>query len=789
MGMKFKGKMIILFVIVFLISNITLGVYSVNTMHGKVIAAAQEKLISDLKTGKSILDREIPGDWSIRDGQLFKGDVALYRNYDVVDYIGNLTGDTVTIFMGNTRVATNVPKEGDIDGRAVDTTVSQVIVDKVLRDGERFIGKAFVYDTWNQTAYEPIKNKAGEVIGIWYVGVPNSFYDAMVADFRNSTIIFNALGLLLSIIVVAIMTGRFTRPVNKLIKYMEVARTGDLDFDIDTKGKDEFSDLSRSFDQMIAGLKSKVDAVDSFSKGNLDVDITMESDKDTLGKALINMNHTLKNLRGELETIIDSVKEGNIENRANDKKFEGEWKALITGLNQILDLYSEPIHLTVDYVTKIGDGNIPQKIDRKYNGDFERIKNSINGCIDSINGLLKDTQMLIDDGVEGKLDSRADERVHKGEYKDIIHGVNSILDAVTLPVKEAQDVLEEFSQGRLDVKVTGDYRGDHSKIKESLNTTIGTVSSYIEDINRVLTGMAKKNINQRIEREYLGDFKEIKGSINMILDSYNEIFFEIKEVISGISTGADEVAHSAQSLSQGATEQASAIEEMSSSMNQVSIKTEENADQAVTASNLSSDVSLSAQNGVEQMREMMESMENIENSSHQISSVIKVIDDIAFQTNILALNAAVEAARAGEHGKGFAVVAEEVRNLASQSANAAKETEALIQESSETIKSGTSIARKTSEALNKMMSGISSVNEIVSNISNDSVEQAEIAKQIKEGISEISDVTQTNSQSATSSASISEEIAAQLEMLNGMVDEFHLRSNSKVKDFRDLKIG
>ena len=335
-----------------------------------------------------------------------------------------------------------------------------------------------------------------------------------------------------------------------------------------------------------------------------------------------------------------------------------------------------------------------------------------------------------------------------------------------------------MAQGNLQMRVTGQYRGDHADIKNALNDTLDALAAYVGEIAEVLGEMANSNLDLAINNEYKGDFARIKDALNLIISSFNEVFTEINNAADQVASGSRQVSDGSQALSQGATEQAASVEELTASIGQVADQTKDNAINANQANELAVTAKNNAETGNQHMQEMLRSMEAINESSANISKIIKVIDEIAFQTNILALNAAVEAARAGQHGKGFAVVAEEVRNLAARSANAAKETTALIEGSIQKVSEGTRIATGTAQSLEQIVTGVSKAANLVGDIAAASNEQASAIAQINKGVEQVSQVVQTNSATAEESAAASEELSSQSMLLKEMIARFRLKSGN-----------
>lgn len=301
------------------------------------------------------------------------------------------------------------------------------------------------------------------------------------------------------------------------------------------------------------------------------------------------------------------------------------------------------------------------------------------------------------------------------------------------------------------------------------------VTRLVESANRIAEGDLSLSVDV-VSKDEIG---MLSSAFAKMTDNMNEVLSQIQSASEQVSSGARQMSESSLVLSQGASEQASSVEELTASLEQIAAQTQLNADNAVQASALAEQARGNAIQGNARMREMLKAMEDINESSASISKIIKVIDEIAFQTNILALNAAVEAARAGQHGKGFAVVAEEVRNLAARSANAAKETTEMIEGSIRKVEGGTRIASETAAALDDIVEGVAQVAALVGNISHASTEQAAGVSQINQGIMQVSQVVQTNSATSEESAAASEELTGQAEMLKEQVAKFVLRRPSR----------
>lgn len=628
----------------------------------------------------------------------------------------------------------------------------------------------------------------------------------------------------------------FEAPFNMAADSIDLISKGEIPLKIEEEYKGEFDKIRNNLNMLIDASNETARITEEIASGNLMVDARERSENDRLMKALNLMIKRLKSLLTGVNDLIGSVQEGRLDQRADADSFKGGWQELIIGINSLIDAFVAPINLTAQYIDRISKGDIPDKIDEVYEGDFNKIINNLNQCIDSIKGLVGETIMLTEKAVDGKLDARGNTEKFGGDYARIVQGINDTLNAVTGPLTVAANYIDRISNGDFPEQITHEYKGSFNELKNNINVQIlnlqGTVhvaekvaagdlnvevnilskddalgqalasmvntirsivkeineltdaaldgkldtrkdperfggeySKIIEGVNNTLDAVvnplkktagyidriSKGEIPDRIEGKYKGDFGKVISSVNVMIENLSKFARNVQLSAEQMATGSEQISSSAEQVSLGTSQQAASIEQISASIEEMSSTVGQNADNAKQTSAIASKSATNAKEGGQALAKTVSAMKSI-------SERIRVIEEIARQTNMLALNAAIEAARAGEHGKGFAVVAAEVRKLAENSQKAAKAINQLSVSNLE-------VAENTGNMLEEMVTGIQQTADLVQEISASSSEHAGGIEQINHAIQQLDQVIQHNAASAEEMASSSRDFSSNSEKL------------------------
>ena len=348
-------------------------------------------------------------------------------------------------------------------------------------------------------------------------------------------------------------------------------------------------------------------------------------------------------------------------------------------------------------------------------------------------------------------------------------GVQVINRFIGRPIGKLNEAAMKFAVGDMDLQLDISTEDEIGRLAHSFTAMVESTQKQIAILEKLAEGDLTMEVTLRNEKD------SMSIALRETLDKLNTLFDDIYKGTAQVSQGAVQIATGAQSLAQGSTEQTSTVELLVKAIGDITNKTRENSQKAGQAALLAETIQANAEKGSRQMQAMVEAARGMNEANHAISKVIKVVDDIAFQTNILALNASVEAARAGQHGKGFAVVAGEVRNLAIKSGDSAKSSAALIENSIQKAMMGVQIAEETAASLTEIVAGIQESSSIVGGIAVSSEGQSEAIEHIHTSVGQVSQVIQQNSATAEESAAASEEMSNQTAILESKLAQFRLR--------------
>jgi methyl-accepting chemotaxis protein len=348
--------------------------------------------------------------------------------------------------------------------------------------------------------------------------------------------------------------------------------------------------------------------------------------------------------------------------------------------------------------------------------------------------------------------------------------------SLSKPIIDVSKHLKSIEGGDLSESSNTSFIKECSDLYTSLANTRTKLRSYIEEIGRVLLSYSNGDLTAKTTIDYVGDFSEIRTSIDSFSTMIGQTMMDVTNASKDVDTQSSQINQMSDALAASAEEQAGIVTELMSSISQINKKAEENTKISNETAQLSTIIRESAEKGTSQMSNLTDAVNDISAASKSIEKVIKVIDNIAFQTNILALNAAIEAARAGEAGKGFSVVADEVRTLASQSSAAVQETTALIKNSISKTELGAAIANETAQSLSDIVTGINNSTKMIERITESSAEQNEAVLEITEAVQNVSDVINQNASAAEESAASCRTLSSTANKMRGIVDKFTLEN-------------
>lgn len=363
--------------------------------------------------------------------------------------------------------------------------------------------------------------------------------------------------------------------------------------------------------------------------------------------------------------------------------------------------------------------------------------------------------------------------------------ISKFVKRIIVPLNAINGKILDMEQGKLSGDAIEVHTGDELEtLADAVNSMTAYTNTIIKDIESVSAKLAAEDLTAEPAADYIGDYAPIKSALYGIINSTSDVIRQIGASSKLVSDGSSKMSDNSTTLSQAATEQAATVEELNASIVEISSNISANADSAGKAKVLADDCMKIVNEGNVKMTDMLHAMEEINETSSQIANIIKTIEDISFQTNILSLNASIEAARAGEAGKGFAVVAGEVGQLAGKTAEAAKNTTALIKTSLTAVENGTVMANETAKMLSKIVSETDDTAKVIDKIAAASQEQADSVKQILVGMDQISTSVQMTSGSSAECAASAEELSGQAKVLLDLVQRFKIADAASEKKIK-----
>ncbi len=519
--------------------------------------------------------------------------------------------------------------------------------------------------------------------------------------------------------------------------------------------------INNLIDAFVTPINLTATYIDRIANGDIPEKITMES-KGDFNQIKNNLNKcidTVHALVAETIMLTESAVNGRLETRGNADKFGGDYARIVKGVNDTMNAVINPLNVAVSYMDRISKGDFPDEITDEYKGDFNQIKNSINLLISNLRGTVEMAKKIADGDLSVRVTILSD--------KDMLgKALTRMVETIKLIVSSINCLTDAALAGKLDTRGDAErFGGEYARIIHGVNATLDAVVTPLNMTAHYIDNISKGKIPEQITEVYKGDFNAIRNNLNTLVENLSHFAVNVQDSAEQVAIGSEHLSTSAEQVSRGTSEQAAGIEEISASMEEMTsivTSSDENAQQTASIAKKTAQDALEGSKAVEKTVNAMQS----------ISEKIRIVEEIARQTNMLALNAAIEAARAGEHGRGFAVVAAEVRKLAEKSQNAAQEINALSISNLE-------IAGQAGERLKTMVDGIQKTAELIQDISASSTEQAEGIRQTGKAIQQMDHTIQENAATTEQMASSSQEFSSHAERLREIASFFKLTEEER----------
>jgi len=521
-------------------------------------------------------------------------------------------------------------------------------------------------------------------------------------------------------------------------------------------------------------------AANELAAGNIDFAIKHRSADEigSLAESFRGVQQAVQGVVLETGQLVQFAKDGDLDQRGDSSRFSGIYAGLVDETNSLMDSIATPLNEAMAAMERLALNDTSQDIQTNYPGVWRGIQNSVNGVTDRLRHVVQ----LVVEVSNGDLSELEEMRsVGKRSANDeMAPGFVRMMDAIKNLIDDVNSLVISAQGGQLAMRADASrHAGEFGTIVQGINSTLDAVINPMNEAAEVLTRVANRDLTARMQGSYQGDLAKIKNSLNLAVDNLDEGLQQVAVGAEQVASASGQISSGSQALAQGASEQASSLEEVSSSLQEMASMTRQNAGNAREAQSMAEGARGTADKGVDSMMRLSEAIEQIKGSSDQTAKIVKTIDEIAFQTNLLALNAAVEAARAGDAGKGFAVVAEEVRNLAMRSAEAAKNTANLIEESQRNAEGGVRINMEVFGNLQEINDQVNHVGEVMAEIAAASEQQTQGIDQINAAVTQMDQLTQMNAANSEESASAAQELSGQAEEMRALVASFKLTGGAQ----------